>query len=141
MPNRIVCTKEIPCHLHQRKLHMCNWDTLCQSIPEARLGIRNMELLSKQDWRLLTCPRNLAEQVLSGKYCRTQHFWRGDWVGIEANSCLLFSDNQVGNQGISTNKFIHPTLKTIRQELGEGWVTELVKWSFSLYQGRGTSFQ
>ncbi|PPR93088.1 hypothetical protein GOBAR_AA27583 [Gossypium barbadense] len=96
-------------------------------------------LAKRKRWMSGTEPMHV-EMVLTCKFGEVIR------VGIEANSFLLFSDNQVGNQGMSINKIIDPTLKTwdfhrVLQELGEGWVTKRVKRSFSLYQGRGISFQ
>ena len=59
--------------LGERRIHLRNWETICQSKTKKGLGIRktelmNITLLGKQAWRIITEPKTLMASTLLPKY-------------------------------------------------------------------------
>ncbi|KAK2661812.1 hypothetical protein Ddye_000386 [Dipteronia dyeriana] len=63
----------------KRKLHWCNWNTLCKDKFVGGLGFKNLvtfnrALLAKLGWRILKYPDALAVRVLKGCYFTNDDF-------------------------------------------------------------------
>ncbi|CAM8975316.1 unnamed protein product [Rhodiola kirilowii] len=90
-------------------IHWCKFDKLCEEKLEGGLGFRvlsifNDALLSKQVWRLLTCPESLVARLLKARYykeatpisCqlgyRPSFVWRSIWTaGQQIKQCIELS--------------------------------------------------
>ncbi|KAK3204299.1 hypothetical protein Dsin_018345 [Dipteronia sinensis] len=62
-----------------RKISWVKWVTLCQPKNQGELGFKdllsfNQSLLSKQAWRILTCPNSLVAQIFKVKYFKNGDF-------------------------------------------------------------------
>lgn len=75
----------------ERKIHWCNWNSLCSSKTEGGTGLRDLEsfnlgFLAKQGWRMLTHPDSLLAQCFSARY-----FPRGSFLEAQVGHSPSFT--------------------------------------------------
>lgn len=103
--------------LRERKLHLLNWDKICQPKSWARLGLKkfnlvNQAILAKQYWRISYSPDSLLARTFKGKY-----FPRGSIQDCtpkphqpssgEVSSCLITPNLEKEDAGLAKVIMFH----------------------------------
>ena len=63
----------------KKKLHLKDWNSICQAKSDGVVGIRKMEtmnraMLGQQAWKMITKPNSLMASTLLPKYCNKESF-------------------------------------------------------------------
>ena len=96
----------------ERKLHLINWDTICQPKARGGLGLKksslvNQAMIAKQYWRIQNYPNSLMAKTFKAKYFpnsslqnykpKPHHSWTWRNIATSHHSTLLQGRWLVGN--------------------------------------------